>query len=263
MSNVVDDTKSSLLNSLKGFKCVELKGYHHDRPKAAKCKNYTKDPDCWFEFPDVPNRYGVLLDVNNLLVVDIDYPDKKDYKDFPPTFTVKTGGGGYHLYYKNPCGLKSNHRVVWGEIKTSGHVVGFGVKHESGYYYEVVRDHPISVIRKCDLLEHIKDVPNVEKRKQPAAARLHPNNVDPSGCEGFEFITSDIQRTKVVSILKSNDPTHNDRCWLVGFLGYIGLNYNGILNLIHDYNEWCDYDRETTEIQITSILKGAAGGIDG
>jgi len=46
------------------------------------------------------NNYGVICGINGLTVLDIDEPELlEDAKLLPPTFTVKTGSGGFHLYY--------------------------------------------------------------------------------------------------------------------------------------------------------------------
>ena len=68
---------------------------------------------------------------NGITVIDIDVnlvgqPNAGqpvvDYKLFPETFTVKTGSGGYHLYYK--------YRAVGGKIDSEIH---FDIKNDGGY----------------------------------------------------------------------------------------------------------------------------------
>lgn len=133
--------------------CIELKPLNHcSNGKGALCRNYTTDESVWFKYPDVPERYGILLTANNLLIVDIDKPNLINWKIFKSTFTVKTGSGGYHLYYKNPMKLTSNHSWEYGEIKTSGHVVGPDVLHCSGNHYKVINNIGIQSIFQNDFM---------------------------------------------------------------------------------------------------------------
>lgn len=133
---------------LVGFKCIELRPIHWDDPKGGLCTNYTTDERTWFTFPKIPERYGVLIKPNNLIVIDIDRPDLMPLSKFPKTFTVGTSRG-YHLYYWNPDGIKKpKGGVSWGEIKDNGHIVGPGVFHEDGTMYQVLfPDQPIIALR--------------------------------------------------------------------------------------------------------------------
>jgi hypothetical protein len=58
----------------------------------------------WEQFPEA--NIGIVTGkVSGITVVDVDTYKGGDAKKFPPTFTVKTGNGGYHLYYKYQPGL--------------------------------------------------------------------------------------------------------------------------------------------------------------
>ena len=93
------------------FRFIPLEG------KIPKVKNWTEFNFTW-DHPYIQNHienggnYGVVCGYGGLVVIDVDFP--KDPKlipnfervvqeignRFPPTFTVKTGGGGYHFYFK-------------------------------------------------------------------------------------------------------------------------------------------------------------------
>lgn len=105
--------------------------------------------------------FGVL--VNGYLVVDIDprnggndgYESLCDALDVELAdeagFTVKTGGGGRHIYYKLPeeIKLRSHDRRFKGiDFKSSGFVVGCGSFHKSGNFYEAEHGSP-SEITEC------------------------------------------------------------------------------------------------------------------
>jgi len=150
-SNINSFCKTIYLNDLF---CIELRPLtHNSKGKGALCRNYTKDRSIWFKYPNVPERYGILLESNNLLIVDIDYPELINWKIFKQTFTVQTGNGGYHLYYSNPQKLISNHSPEWGEIKTSGHVVGPYVLHHTGNFYNIVNNFPIQPLYQDEFMK--------------------------------------------------------------------------------------------------------------
>lgn len=116
------------------------------------------------------NNYGVLCGVNGLTVLDIDELELlDDAKLLPPTFTVKTGSGGYHLYYT----IKDMKRKIvlendikhYGEFQHNGSmVVGPGSIHPSGNRYEIVADYPIEEIT-MERIQFIIDKYTGQKKK--------------------------------------------------------------------------------------------------
>lgn len=191
---------------LLDFFCIELKPLSHKRPKGALCKNYTKDRSVWFKYPDVPERYGVLLEVNNLLVIDIDKPELISIDAFPPTFTVQTGSGGFHLYYKNRYNIQLDHSPKWGEIKTNGHVVGINVQHENGNYYQVFRNIGINVLKPADL-SYTRVVTTQRRRGGVDTTKTMERDLEgkKAGYPNFDFSYSYMQfllqrKTKILSV---------------------------------------------------------------
>lgn len=58
----------------------------------------------WEQFPEA--NIGIITGkISGISVVDVDTYNGGDYTKFPETFTVKTGNGGYHLYYEYQPGL--------------------------------------------------------------------------------------------------------------------------------------------------------------
>lgn len=101
------------------------------------------------------NQYGILIDKH--LVIDIDPRNGGDEsfkvlcRDLNMDLMaesghyVKTGGGGYHIFYKIP----ENHPLLTKlpkypgiDFKTNGFVVGAGSRHKSGNIYEVIEGYP-------------------------------------------------------------------------------------------------------------------------
>lgn len=90
-------------------------------------------------------NFGIVTG-NGLVVVDVDkksggFESLNKIKDIiEPTLTVKTGGGGYHFYYKTNEIVKNRTKVLPGiDVRgDGGYVVAPGSKHKSGNYYEIM-----------------------------------------------------------------------------------------------------------------------------
>lgn len=103
----------------------------------------------WKERPTA--NVGVAAGLSGLLVLDIDPRSTGDktleaqvekHGALPPTFTVKTGGGGTHYYFRSPIPVGSRSGLLPGvDVKShGGYVVGPGSKTESTY--DIILDVP-------------------------------------------------------------------------------------------------------------------------
>ena len=94
----------------------------------------------WFTRAPMLN-IGIACAPSNLVVFDIDYRNGGTTEGLNlDTFTVATGDG-LHLYYTAPADAKFKGKLREGvDIKHNGYVVGAGSLHESGKFYEVVKD---------------------------------------------------------------------------------------------------------------------------
>jgi hypothetical protein len=69
-------------------------------------------------------------------------------------------------------------------------------------------------------------------------------------------IKSGRKRREVLEVLNDTQPTHNQRLWLAGFLGYItDKNEQEVFDFIHRLNSWSDYNEKITRQQIKSVFK--------
>ena len=136
-----------------------------------KDKNYAWSDKILNDWLQKGGNYGVLSR-NGLIHIDIDelkrLEELRKISELPPTFTVRTGGGGLHKYYFCP-GLKKKitfydpknarlkksersgkYRLTYnhlGEIQCGNvFVVGPGCLHNSGNTYEIVSDLEIAEI---------------------------------------------------------------------------------------------------------------------
>ena len=157
---------------------------------------------------------------NNLAVIDADEPELLEaVKQLPETFTVKTGGGGLHFYYRSDLDTKliiydpktivydesgRSHCKHLGEVQAGGkaYVVGPGSRHPSGNRYEVVKDIELAYLSKEEILSWIERNGFREKRKRhitkkeverhfsntfdiPVTDFLYPDNARQRGDEIF------------------------------------------------------------------------------
>jgi hypothetical protein len=138
----------------------------------------------------------------NLICVDVDPRNDGDatYFDlveahgadaFPETFTVRTGGNGWHRLYRLPEAIKAEKGELKGEIGpgvdikgTGGYIVGVGSVHESGRVYEVetntyIAEAPVwlvAAVRKAaagEKAEKVVDFQAHRDRKRSGVALLH------------------------------------------------------------------------------------------
>lgn len=90
----------------------------------------------WFK-GDTPPGIGIVTGkISNVTVVDVEKGG--EWRDLPTTMTAKTGGGGYHLYYKYAEGVGNSVRIrpltdIRGD---GGYVVAPPSGHSSGGMYE-------------------------------------------------------------------------------------------------------------------------------
>ena len=112
-------------------------------------------------------NYGCLGGPAGLLVVDVDHPQfiEKIRNALPETFTVRTGGGGYHMYFLckgygkrtilydpetgEHVGEVQSGKMARGEQRTQA--VGPGCLHPSGKRYLIESSLPIAQLTKKEL----------------------------------------------------------------------------------------------------------------
>ena len=141
-----------------------------DWTNPAKAGNY-KYAELWLESG---NNYGILCGVDGVIIIDDDDHENNtvskaldtaiDDGIIPATFTVRSGGGGQHRYYrcreiKKKLALYSPEtKKKIGEILTSGQqAVGPGCLHRSGNRYEPTNDIPIAEIDAEALFYALRD----------------------------------------------------------------------------------------------------------
>jgi hypothetical protein len=95
------------------------------------------------DLSDWRGNIGRVCGVGNIVVLDIDDPARVDELGIKlfETYAVKTGSGGYHLYYRIPNAKKviihDLNKKHLGELQCMGQYVVFpGSRHPNGNYYQ-------------------------------------------------------------------------------------------------------------------------------
>ncbi len=159
---------------------IKWKVFQNERADEAQINQW------WKQWP-LANIGIVTGSISNLAVVDIEAGGSLD--DLVPTVIAKTGGGGWHYYYRLPAnGLESS--VRFRELTDSraegGYVVAPPSSHKSGGTYEWAVDFseaepaefPVAIIQEAQRIQKIKhDTANIvlgvaEGERNSSAASL-------------------------------------------------------------------------------------------
>src|SRR5574343_427971 len=123
--------------------------------------NYSLEDPKFLAWVGSNQNYGVVAGIGGLIVFDADglmrLTELGVMAELPDTFTVRTGGGGLHLYYLSDLDQKiimydrelkdEGKPLHLGEVQSRGfQAVGPGSLHPNGKYYTIERDLPIASI---------------------------------------------------------------------------------------------------------------------
>jgi hypothetical protein len=132
-------------------------------------------------------NYGVVTGLSRLAVVDIDNLEEAQdlISRLPETFTIRTGSGGQHHYYKCPAMKRISfyhaNKLVSdgsplhiGEAQAEGQqVVGPGSLHRSLNRYKVIKDLPINSIVEDDIIQALNGFKLSRAKKCPVKEMGH------------------------------------------------------------------------------------------
>lgn len=187
--------------------------------------------------------------ISNMFVLDADPRNGSDnslkelenrYGPLPPTFTVSTGGGGFHKYYQYPSSqkLSSCNPFPGIDIKADGgYVVGAGSIHKSGSYYELNGERKINpapewlidIIQRSHCINSIPEFKKMDLNKLRVSERVKKIIVDsaPKGDRSENvfsvtraMVVADHTDEEIFSVLTdpnykiSEKPLENGTAWL-------------------------------------------------
>lgn len=148
----IDTRQQALDYAAKGWAVMPLKANkkdpHFDLIKGAYLGASTDSSliNFWFDI-DPKANLGIACITSGLVVFDIDYRNGGELlKEFPETYTVKTGDG-LHLYYKADTSLNFKGSLETGiDIKWRGYVAAAPSIHPNGSIYEVINNvEPVQI----------------------------------------------------------------------------------------------------------------------
>lgn len=141
-------------------------------------------PDLALFSRELPTNVGILTgNKSGLFVIDVDTPqgwrDLQAMGELPSTYTVKTGGGGFQLYYRMPPGLDITNRdkalPAGVDVRGNGGMVVAPPSRSGKGPYSAKSDLPVNPARAWLQDALTKPLPKVPKAKPapqtPAQAR--------------------------------------------------------------------------------------------
>lgn len=148
--------KVSLIDTTEAKYCLLKPQNKVPIEKAWQDKGYEWGDDRLQDHIAQGGNYGVIAGTDNIRFLDCDTPEFADemLAKMPRTFSVRTGSGGLHLYFKSE--YDTNHVFADGRGEwraQNAQVVGPNCIHPNGNRYEVLHDDPIARITEAQLKE--------------------------------------------------------------------------------------------------------------
>jgi hypothetical protein len=227
-------------------------------------------------------NYGVVpKSDNDLIVFDSDSRlfSELVQDQLPETFTVKTGSGNYHFYFRSQYNINKSFKQSgseFGSIRSANwHTVGAGSVHpDTGNEYRVAIDTELNILSESDVSEFINSLQNRldshSSREDGSggggSAGLHVNNKTASDLDTepkqetlrtLGFINSESRRTQIAKVFDTDHPPRQIRVWACSFLhSAVGLTQNQIETLLYESAVWA-YDKSRIEIEIRSLIQSS------
>jgi hypothetical protein len=219
-------------------------------------------------------NYGVVArEANDLVIFDSDSSrfEKILKNRLPRTFTVRSGGGGKHYYYRSPeISTNRDWKEPGGSIRsTSWHCVGPGSTHaDTENQYRVIRDQAIQPVPEGAVAKLISQFDGFKSKSvktggggrsggggggSSRSEKASDLQIEPTKetLKALGFINSDSRRSQVARVLDHHHPPRHIRVWAGGFLHSVcGLTQRQIERLLKERAGWAtDNDRITTEVR--------------
>ncbi|GGJ17705.1 hypothetical protein GCM10008995_29350 [Halobellus salinus] len=223
-------------------------------------------------------NYGVVpTEDNDLIILDSDSDLFTEIvtEQLPQTFSVRTGSGNYHFYYRSKVNENQSFKAgedEFGSVRANRwHCVGPGSVHpETGEDYAISVNSELSVLTEDSYAEFTETVESrisgdyAVKTGGGGGGSLHGQKASELNTEPTEetlrvlgFINSDSRREEVAKVIDSDHPPRNTRVWASGFLYSVcGLTQKQIEKLLRETAVWAT-DSERTETEIRSLVRSS------
>jgi hypothetical protein len=192
----------------------------------------------------------------------------------PDTFTVKTGSGNYHFYYRSDYSGNQSFGQgdsELGSIRTDNYqAVGPNSVHpDTGQEYTVYRDNPVNPVPESQVRDFAEKVRSTDfdcedgaaaatgggggggsSQSVSTASELSVNPTDRT-LSALEFIRLDPKREAIAKVFDHHHPPRHIRVWACGFLySACGLTQNQIERVLRECADWAtDTGRIRTEVR--------------
>lgn len=224
-------------------------------------------------------NYGVVARPDNRLIVldsDSDEFARLVRKMLPDTFTVKTGSGNYHFYYRSDYSGNQSFgqgSSELGSIRTDNYqAVGPNSVHpDTGREYTVYQDNPVSPVPESQIRDFIEQINSTDFVGEDGAAAAAAGGGGGGGgsspsvktadqlsisptertLNSLGFIQLQSKRKSIAKVLDHHHPPRHIRVWACGFLySACGLTQNQIERILRELAGWAtDHGRIRTEVR--------------
>jgi len=196
MDEAIDPISQAFRHGLRLCKVTKPTDCRDSPGKRPVAKNWSDNPISEVEaraWVAQGGNLGVICG-NGLMVVDID--GEWPLGELPDTVTVRTGRGGFHLYYRVPDGVRFEHASKVGHVAT-----GVDIRHTrtlavyppsvhavSGKQYKFIPGKSLDEIPIADLPEWIIEKLQKPQREHPTAKML------PQGKTNSRYLDSALEK---------------------------------------------------------------------
>jgi len=227
-------------------------------------------------------NYGVVPKAKNSLVVldsDSELFSRVVDEKLPPTFTVKTGSGNRHYYYRSGYAQNESVKIKseeFGSVRSNNwHTVGPGSVHpDTGQEYTVEKTGALRWIPESDIAQFLRTLRTEVSREDgggggPAAAapssrqdrtqKASDLQIQPTQetLRTLQFINSQQKRTEIAQDLDHDHPPRQTRVWAGGFLySAVGLTQQQIERLLKETADWAT-DSGRIRVEVRSLIESS------
>jgi len=201
------------------------------------------DPELINHLRDDGN-YGIIGG-NGLMLLDFDNKEvqEKALPLLPETFTVMTGSGMLHLYYKSNGedsfkGFDSELNTIFDVQGNGKQVIGPGSVHPNGNYYEVVKDVPIAFIEYEELKSKLMQFDNKPK-KDSVSKKENKEYVKISNNDFLDTLKEKVDMSEALEYCGVNTDSNPTSCPFHESKGGQCLGFNNeTAHCFHCENSW-------------------------
>lgn len=235
LSKAINRIPNQLRNSSFRFVRIDIgskKPFERNWNVPGSNTNYSIDDPKFLAWIGSNQNYGVVAGVGGLVVFDADglmrLTEIGLMAELPETFTVRTGGGGLHLYYLSDLDQKiimydrelkeEGKPLHLGEVQSRGfQAVAPSCVHPNGKTYDIIKDLPIASLEANKLKEILSKYIDYgyeeakQEKKRLKVTIVNPNIRDPFDGVKVESILMPKNAKRSTESIKGSHPVHGSK----------------------------------------------------